>query len=350
MKKIKIKKIKITIGATIKKALKTIEDGGIKIALVVDKKDKLVGTLSDGDIRRGFLKGLNITSSVKSLINKKPLIGKKNYIKENLLNIALSKKIHQIPIVDSKGKVTEIVLTDEHSNNKIKSNKFVIMAGGKGTRLRPLTKNTPKPMLKVRGKPILQTIIKRISDCGFKDLIICVKYKSHIIENYFGNGDKFGVKIEYIKEKKRMGTVGALSLIKKKLREPFFVINGDLLTSLDFKKMLDFHNKNNAVATMGVKEYSFNSPYGEVSMVDENILSINEKPIHKFFANAGIYVLNPECINLVPKKFFDMTTLFKKIILNKKKTISFPLDEYWKDIGKLSDYQTINKEFLKNLR
>ena len=343
-----IKKIKITRDATIKKALKVIEDGAIKIALIVDKKDKLIGTLSDGDIRRGFLKGLSISSSVKSLINKKPLVGKKNDIKEKLLNIAFSKKIHQIPIVDSKGKVTEILLTDELKKNEIKLNKVVIMAGGKGTRLRPLTKNTPKPMLKVGGKPILQAIIKRFSDCGFKDLIICVNYKSHIIENYFGNGDKFGVKIEYVKEKKRMGTAGALSFIKKKLTKPFFVINGDLLTNLDFEKMLDFHDKHNATATMGVKEYSFNSPYGEVNLVNENILFINEKPMHKFFANAGIYVLNPECINLVPKKFFDMTTLFKKIILKKKKTISFPLDEYWKDVGRLIDYQKANKEFLKD--
>tara|TARA_B110000037_G_scaffold207044_1_gene253615 strand:+ start:484 stop:1530 length:1047 start_codon:yes stop_codon:yes gene_type:complete len=348
MIKVKIKKIKITIDANIKKALKVIDDGAIKIALVVDKKDKLIGTLSDGDIRRGFLRGLSINSPIKTLINKKPLIGKKKYIKKKLLNIAFSKKIQQIPIVDSEGKVIEVLLTDENKKDEIKSNKVVIMAGGKGSRLRPLTKNIPKPMLKVGGKPILQTIIKRFSDCGFKDLIICINYKSHIIENYFGNGDKFGVKIEYIKEKKRMGTAGALSFIKKKLTEPFFVINGDLLTDLNFEKMLDFHRKNNAEATMGVKEYCFNSPYGEVNLVNENILFINEKPIHKFFANAGIYVLNPECISLVPKKFFDMTTLFKKIIKKKKKTISFPLDEYWKDIGRLSDYKKANKEFLKD--
>ena len=348
MIKIKIKKIKITIDANIKKALKVIDDGAIKIALVVDKKDKLIGTLSDGDIRRGFLRGLSINSPIKSLINKKPLIGKKKYIKKKLLNIAFSKKIQQIPIVDSEGKVIEILLTDENKKDEIKSNKVVIMAGGKGSRLRPLTKNIPKPMLKVGGKPILQTIIKRFSDCGFKDLIICVNYKSHIIENYFGNGDKFGVKIEYVKEKKRMGTAGALSFIKKKLTKPFFFLFGYLLTDLNFEKMLDFHHKNDAEATMGVKEYCFNSPYGEVNLVNENILFINEKPIHKFFANAGIYVLNPECISLVPKKFFDMTTLFKKIILKKKKTISFPLDEYWKDIGRLSDYKKANKEFVKD--
>ena len=342
-----IKKIKINQDATIKQTLKVISDGNIKIAIVVDKNDKLLGTLTDGDIRRGFLKGLDINSSIKSIINNKPITGKKNDSKEKLLNIALSKDVNQIPIVDNKKKLIGIYLLEELIKNKIKFNKVVIMAGGKGTRLRPLTKNTPKPMLKVGNKPILETIIKSFKACGFKDLIICVNYKSHIIEKYFGKGKKFGVKIEYIKEKKKMGTAGALSLIKQKLTEPFFVINGDLLTNLDFGKMLDFHNSHNAIATMSVKEYSINSPYGEVSLSDENINSINEKPSYKFFANAGIYVLDPKCINLVPKKFFDMTSLFKKIILTKKKTISFPLDEYWKDIGKLSDYQEANKEFSK---
>ena len=339
-----IKKLKITIDATIKKALKVIEDGAIKIALVVDKKDKLIGTLSDGDIRRGFLKGLSISSSVKSLINKKPLIGKKNDIKEKLLNIAFSKKIHQIPIVDSKGKVTEILLTYELKKDEIKLNKVVIMAGGKGKRLRPLTKNTPKPMLKVGGKPILQTIIKRFSDCGFKDLIICVNYKSHIIENYFGNGDKFGVKIEYVKEKKRMGTAGALSLLKKP-DEPFFVINADVLTNLDFEKMLNFHQSHNSKATMCVKEYNIKLPYGEVKVNNEDIVSIEEKPKHKFFVNAGIYILSPKCIDLIPNKFYDMPSLFKKMIEKKEKTISFPLGEYWLDIGKSSDYEKAILEY-----
>ncbi len=348
MKSVKnIKNIKITKDATIKKALKVIEKGHIKIALVVDNKNKLIGTLTDGDIRRGFLKGYNINSPINSIINKRPLVAKRNDAKEKLFNSALSRKIYQIPVINKKGNVTELYIINKLLKSKTKFNKVVIMAGGKGIRLRPLTKNTPKPMLKVGGKPILQRIIKTFKDCGYKDLIICVNYKSHIIENYFGNGGKFGVNIEYVKEKKMMGTAGALSLIKEKLTEPFFIINGDLLTNLDFEKMLDFHIKHNSIATMGIKKYSINSPYGEVNLVNESISSINEKPTHKFFANAGIYVLNPECVDLVPKKFFDMTSLFKKIILKKKKTISFPLEEYWKDIGRLSDYETANKEFVK---
>jgi dTDP-glucose pyrophosphorylase len=342
-----IEKIKIYRNVTIKKALKVISSGNIKIATVVDKKDKLIGTISDGDIRRGFLRGLDINSSINSIFNKKPITGKKNDSKVRLLNLALSKEVNQIPIIDNKKKLIGIYLIEELIKNKIKFNKVVIMAGGKGTRLRPLTKNTPKPMLKVWNKPILETIVKNFKDCGFKDLIMCVNYKSHMIKKYFGNGEKFGVKIEYIREKKKMGTAGALSLVKEKLTAPFFVINGDLLTNLDFSKMLDFHKSHNAIATMSIKEYSINSPYGEVGLSGENICSVEEKPSYKFFANAGIYILDPKCIDLVPKKFFDMTSLFKKIILTKKKTISFPLKEYWRDIGTLSDYQEANKEFLK---
>lgn len=339
-------KIKIIGDSTIKKALRIISNGNIKIAIIVDKRGKLIGTLSDGDIRRGFLRGLNLRSSILPLINKKPFIGKKNDSKKKLLNIAFSKKINQIPIIDNKKKLVDILIADNFLNQNIKLNKVLIMAGGKGTRLRPLTKDIPKPMLQVGGKPILQTIIQRFSDCGFKNIIICVNYKSQIIKNYFGNGKKFGVEIEYIKEKKRMGTVGALSLIKKKITEPFFVVNGDLLTNLDFEKILDFHEKQNAVATMGVKEYSIISPYGEVELVNENITSINEKPTHEFFFNIGIYVLNPECINLIPKnKFYDMTSLFKKMIKKKKKIISFPIKEYWTDIGRIADYKKANHNY-----
>ena len=346
-----IKKIKINEDSTVKQALRAISRGQLKIAIVVDTKDKLIGTLSDGDIRRGFLKGLNINSSIKTLINTKPLISKYGERTDSILKIAYSKKINQIPVVNNKGRVLGVLTINDPIKNKLTFNYVVIMAGGKGTRLKTLTKSIPKPMLKVGDKPILETIIERFRDCGYKNIILCVNYKSNKIENYFKNGKKFGVKIKYIKEKKRMGTAGALSLLKReKLTEPFFVTNGDLLTNLNFEKMLDFHQKYNAMATMCVKEYNLSSPYGEVNLINENICNINEKPTHKFFANSGIYVLNPECIKLVPKKFYDMTSLFKKMISKKKKVISFPIEEYWKDIGRPSDYETANKEFLKQFK
>ena len=251
-----LKKITIKEDATIERALIAISKGEIKIVIVVDNKGKLIGTLTDGDIRRGFLKGLSISNSVNSLINRKPLIGKRDTNRKKLIDIAISKKIQQIPVVDDSGKVIEVILTDEISKKKDKSNKVLIMAGGRGLRLRPLTKNMPKPMLKVGNKPILQTIIEKFKDSGYVNFIICVNYKSQIIQNYFGNGNKFGVNIEYYKEKKRMGTAGSLGLIKKKLTDPFFVINGDILTNLDFEKLFDYHKANSATATMCIKEYN----------------------------------------------------------------------------------------------
>jgi dTDP-glucose pyrophosphorylase len=340
-----INKIKISKDIKIKQALKVISDGAAQIALVVDKKGKLLGTLTDGDIRNGLLKGMNLNSSIKEIYFKKPIIAKKSDPREKLLKISLSNKIHQIPIVDKNSKVIGMHILDELIKPKIKSNVVVIMAGGKGMRLRPLTKNIPKPMLKVGNKPILQTIVKKFKESGYENFIICVNYKSKIIKNYFGDGTKFGVKIRYIKEKKRLGTAGALSLFTKKPKEPFFVINGDLLTNLDFNKMLDFHMRHNSKATMCITECNINSPYGEVKLNDENIKSIEEKPIRKVFVNAGVYILDPICINLIPKKFYDMTTLFKKIISKKFKTISFPLGEYWLDIGKLNDFKKANEEY-----
>ena len=340
-----IKKITITEDVTIKKALKAISKGNIKMALVTSARGKFIGTLSDGDIRRGLLKGLNINSSIKSIFNKKPLIGKKGDSREKLLKIAISKKVNEIPLVDSKGRVEEIITASNYFNYKHHENKIIIMAGGLGIRLRPLTKNVPKPMLEVNGKPILQIIIEQFKKLGFLNIIICVNYKSNIIKSYFGDGSNFGLKIQYVEEKERMGTAGALSLLKNKPREPFFVINGDILTNIDFGKILDFHKKNKSIATMCVAKHNLTLPYGEIKLNKNNISSIEEKPDYKFYINAGIYLMNPTCIDFVPKSFFDMTTLFKKLVKNKKKVKPFLIGDYWIDIGRMSDYKIALKKF-----
>jgi dTDP-glucose pyrophosphorylase/predicted transcriptional regulator len=341
----KINKIKISKNSTIREALKAISQDSLRIAVVVDKKDKLVGTLTDGDIRRGLLKGLSMESSVDSIVSKNPVVVKKKDSEKDILKIAIAKKIYQIPVINNSGKIVGIYTLDEFIVPKKKLNKIIIMAGGKGTRLRPLTKNVPKPMLKIGNKPILLTIVEKFKESGYKNFIMCVNYKSKIIEDYFGDGKKFGVKIEYIREKKRMGTAGALSLFKKKPKEPIFVINGDLLTTLDFEKLLDFHNENNSDATMCIQEYNIKSPYGEIKLNKEKIISIREKPTYKILVNAGLYVLNPKCIDLIPKKFYDMTLLFNNMISKKYKITSFPIGEYWTDIGQINDYKKANNEY-----
>ena len=337
--------IKVFEKSKISEALKKMSVGGIKIVLVVNDKDNLIGTLSDGDIRRGLLNGLDLNSTIETVVYKSPTTAKISDTKDELLKLAISKQINQIPILDENNKIKDIYVLDEFLKIKKKTNKVVLMAGGLGTRLMPLTEHTPKPMLKVGNKPILHTILKKFKECGYTNFVMCVNYKSKVIHDYFGDGTKFGVKIEYILEKQRMGTAGALSLLAGKLKEPFFVMNGDLLTNLDFEKILDFHIKNESKATMCVREYNIEVPYGEVKLDKENVISIAEKPMHKFFVNAGIYVLDPECIDLIPKEFYDMPLLFKKIIQHNKKTISFPLGEYWLDIGRSKDYERANSEY-----
>lgn len=342
----KIEHIKLKQTATIKDALEIIDNGALQIALVVDEKDKLLGTLTDGDIRRGLLKGLDLNSSIESIIFKTPTIAKISDTKEEILKLALSKKLHQIPILDDSGKVLGIQEIEELIKPKNKTNKVVLMVGGLGTRLRPLTENTPKPMLKVGNKPILQTIVEKFAEYGYTDIIMCVNYKSHIIQDYFGDGNSFGVNIEYILEEQRMGTAGALSLLKEKPNESFFVMNGDLLTNVNFEHLHDFHTKNNSIGTMCVREYDFQVPYGVVNIKDSQILSIEEKPTHKFFVSAGIYMLSPEVLKYIPENvFYDMPTLFEKLIGEKKNAISFPLREYWLDIGRIEEYKKANEEY-----
>lgn len=338
--------IKLMPSSTIKEALKIIDSGAMQIAIVVDENDTLIGTITDGDIRRGLLNGLELSSLIEPIIYKNPTTASLSDTKEDILKKALAKKLHQIPVVDDENRVVGIKEIEELVSPAIKPNKVVLMVGGLGTRLRPLTEETPKPMLMVGNKPILQTIVEKFAEYGFVNIIMCVNYKSNIIQDYFKDGSAFGVKIEYVLETQRMGTAGALSLLKEIPNEPFFVMNGDLLTNVNFEHLCHYHLSHNAMATMCVREYDFQVPYGVVNIHDSKIISIKEKPVHKFFVSAGIYMLNPETISSIDKdKFFDMPTLFEKLIEQGENTLSFPIREYWLDIGRMEEYKQANEEY-----
>ena len=344
MKNIEV--IKLKQNATIKEALGIIDSGAMQIALVVDDNDKLIGTLTDGDIRRGILRGLDLDSSIETIVFKEPAVAKISSTKEEILKIALSKKLHQIPIVDDNGIVLDLKEIEELVEPKIKTNRVILMVGGLGTRLRPLTQDTPKPMLKVGNKPILQTIVEKFAEYGFVNITMCVNFNASIIRDYFGDGREFGVNIDYVLEQKRMGTAGALSLLKERPSEPFFVMNGDLLTNVNFEHIFNYHMLNKATATMCVREYDYEVPYGVVEMNDNKIKQIVEKPVQKFFVSAGIYMLSPEILDLIPKnEFYDMPTLFEKLIKLSKNVVSFPIREYWLDIGRMEEYQRANEEY-----
>lgn len=341
-----IENIKLKQNATIKEALGIIDSGAMQIALVVDDNDKLLGTLTDGDIRRGILRGLDLDSSIETIVFKEPAIAKISSTKEEILKIALSKKLHQIPIVDDNGIVLDLKEIEELVEPKIKTNRVILMVGGLGTRLRPLTQDTPKPMLKVGNKPILQTIVEKFAEYGFVNITMCVNFNASIIRDYFSDGREFGVNIDYVLEQKRMGTAGALSLLKEHPSEPFFVMNGDLLTNVNFEHIFNYHVLNKATATMCVREYDYEVPYGVVKMNDNKIIEIAEKPVQKFFVSAGIYMLSPEILDLIPKnEFYDMPALFEKLIKLSKNVISFPIREYWLDIGRMEEYQRANEEY-----
>jgi len=341
-----IQKIKLSINSTIKDAMKAIDVGAMKIALVVDDDDKLLGVLTDGDIRRALLNEFVFDSTIESIIQKNPLVCYINDSKEDILAKTVGKKIYHIPVLDLNERVVGIEDIDSLLESKAKKNRVVLMVGGLGSRLRPLTEDTPKPMLSVGNKPILETIINNFRQYGFRDIILSVNYKADIVKEYFGDGEKFGVKIEYVHEEKRMGTAGALSLMQDKFKHPFFVMNGDLLTNVNFEHFLSFHNENASIATMGVREYEYQIPYGVINQEAGKILSIIEKPKQQYYVNAGIYILSPSVLEIIPKDiFYDMPTFFEDLIQEGKTPISFPVHEYWLDIGQMKELEKARDEY-----
>jgi len=256
-----MKKILVKEHFSIKETLKIIDSGAIRLAVVIDDKNKVIGTISDGDIRRAILKGFSLDNSIKGIYFKNPILAKKNESSEVIIKKAIENKIYQIPVVDENNQLVEIVDLATLLKNKKRKNLVVLMAGGLGSRLRPLTNDIPKPLLRVGDKPILETIINNFKNSGFENFLISVNYKKELIKDYFKDGEKLGVNISYLDENKRLGTAGALSLIKNKPKEPFFVMNGDLLTNINFSKMLDFHIEQNSIATMAVIEQEFQLPY-----------------------------------------------------------------------------------------
>lgn len=341
----KIDEIKISQNASIKEALSIIDKGAMKVAVVLSASNELIGVLSDGDIRRALLKGMSLDDSVSSIINKTPVTASINDTKERILELANEKKLHQIPII-SNGKLVGIQDIREFLAPQSKPNKVILMVGGLGTRLRPLTNDIPKPMLDVGNKPILHTIVENFAKYGYKDIIMCVNYKSEMIKEYFGDGSSFGVKIEYILEEKRMGTAGALSLLKERPKDDFFVMNGDLLTNVNFEYLHEYHKDSNALASICIRKYEMQVPYGVVNVRANKVTSIEEKPTQSFFVSAGIYMFSPIVLDFIPKNtFYDMPTLFDDLLKHNFPIHPFPIREYWLDIGRMDEYRRANDEY-----
>lgn len=336
----------VLLDTSIKEAIQVLDKSAKQIVLVVDGSNVLAGTITDGDIRRGILKGLSLDEPVQKIMNPEPTVARADESRDVILAKMKRKGLHHIPLVDDARCVVGLETLDEIIQSGRKENVVVLMAGGLGSRLRPLTDGIPKPMLKVGSKPLLETILENFIEYGFNRFYISVNYMAEIVESYFGDGSRWGVEIRYLHEDQRLGTAGALSLLPEKLSAPLFVMNGDLLTKVNFSQLLDFHSSHHAQATMCVREYDFQVPYGVVKIDDHRITGIDEKPVQRFFVNAGIYVLDPNVLEMIsPHTYFDMPTLFEKLIEQRRETSAFPIREYWLDIGHLADYDRANVEF-----
>jgi dTDP-glucose pyrophosphorylase len=334
--------------ATILEALDIINKEALRVALVVDKNHSLVGVVTDGDIRRGLLSGINLSDAIEKVMNTAPTVAPLGTSREALAELMESKGILSIPLLRDSQVVGLETLQGALGKPRCENPVF-IMAGGFGTRLRPLTDNCPKPMLKVGNKPILETVIRSFIKAGFCNFYISTHYMPEQIHQHFGDGSELGVKISYVHEEEPLGTGGALGLLPEDLPKdlPLIMINGDVLTKVDFLRLLSFHVENDADATMCVREYDYQIPYGVINGEGSKITSMVEKPIQRFFVNAGVYVVSPRVIQSVKKnQKIDMPTLLEKHMEERQKVLMFPIHEYWLDIGRMDDFNRAQMDIL----
>lgn len=332
------KNVLVSPKATIKEVLKIIDNEALQLALVVDDDNRLLGTVTDGDIRRALINGLPLTYSVHEIMFSNPTVANSSMSKTKILELMNAKQLSAIPILDD-GIVIGLEAIHHIAKKDNYHNPVFLMAGGFGTRLMPLTHNCPKPLLEVGGTPILEIQLLSLIKAGFQNFYISTHYLPKMIQKYFGSGEKWGVSIKYVHEKTPLGTGGALGLLPKNLPElPIIVLNADVLTKIDFEAVLNFHNIHQANATMCVREYDYQVPFGVVENEGHNISSMIEKPLQRFHVNAGIYVIGREIINSVGlNEAIDMPKLLERFLNNG--VLMYPFYEYWLDIGRIDDFK-----------
>jgi dTDP-glucose pyrophosphorylase/CBS domain-containing protein len=336
----------VTPATSIRDVMNCIDRNAKGIALVVDSDRRLVATVTDGDVRRAILAGLDLDLPASELINPKPgadetapMTVRAGTPLSEILHLMSEHTLRQIPVVDDEGRLVDLaLLADLVKEYELPLMRAVIMAGGYGTRLLPLTEDTPKPMLTLGDRPLLEIIVDQLKEAGIRQVNVATHYKSEAISEHFKNGEGFGVDISYVREDQPLGTAGALSLLEES-DDPLLVINGDILTRVDFRAMLDFHREHQAELTIGVREYEFRVPYGVIETDGVSVKGFSEKPVVRQFINAGIYLLNPAVRKLIPNgQPYDIPELIQFLIDNGHCVVCFPIREYWLDIGQSDDY------------
>ncbi len=339
----KWRKTILPLDSTIQAVIRNLNESSMKIVLVVNERGELQGTISDGDIRRGLLKGLNINSPIESIVHRNALVLPQALGRETVIQLMIANKIQQIPVVDLNQKVIGLHLWDQITTPNVRTNLMVIMAGGRGTRLLPHTQNCPKAMVSVAGKPMLEHIIERGKMEGFNHFVLAIHHLGHMIEEYFGNGSRIGVNIDYLKEQSPLGTAGALGLLKTRPETPFVVTNGDVLTDIRYGELLDFHMRYEATATMAVRLHEWQHPFGVVQTKGVEIVGFEEKPISRNHINAGVYALSPVVLDeLNINSPCDMPKLFELLHAKGRRTVAYPMHEPWLDVGRPEDLVQAN--------
>jgi dTDP-glucose pyrophosphorylase len=332
--------------ASIRDAMECIDRNAKGIALVVDEDDRLLATVTDGDIRRALLDRIDPAGAVRLLIERRveepflePVTALAGTATADVLHLMTEHKLRHIPLVDNHGRVVDLAILDELVRDYELPLTAVVMAGGFGSRLHPLTEETPKPMLPIAGRPLLEHIIEQLRTCGIRHVNLTTHYKPEVIESHFGDGSGFGVAIDYVNEDEPLGTAGAISLLEQS-DDPILVMNGDILTKVDFGAMLAFHRDHGALMTIAVREEEFQLPFGVVRANGESVTGIDEKPLLREFVNAGIYLLERTVRRHIPaNQSFDMPELVERLLASGERVVSFPVHEYWLDIGQTTSYE-----------
>jgi dTDP-glucose pyrophosphorylase len=338
----------LPMSANIGHVIRNLDQVAIKIVMIVDDTGALEGTVCDGDIRRGLLKGLDLNSSISSIIQRSPLVVPAEMGQEMVIQLMAANKILQIPIVDEQRRIKGLHLWEQVVAPSKRPNLMVIMAGGIGTRLRPHTENCPKPLLSVGGKPMLEHIIERAKLEGFNQFVLAVHYLGHMIEAHVGTGERLGVHIDYLREPAPLGTAGALGLLTPPPAIPFVVTNGDVITDIRYGDLLDFHMRQAAAATMAVRVHEWQHPFGVVQTQGIEIVGFEEKPVARTQINAGVYALDPSALQLLRvNEPCDMPKLFERLQAQSRRTVAYPMHEPWLDVGRPDDLLAVRSHFAK---
>ena len=331
---------------SLRQVITAIDQGAAQIALVVDAEQKLIGTITDGDIRRGLLRGLTLESLAEQVMHRKFCFVREEVEEQEVLAMMRQEALHQIPVLDSQGRVVRLFLLEDLLQQTALPNTVVIMAGGEGKRLRPLTKNCPKPMLPVQGKPMLEILLERCKAAGLDQFYFAVNYLKQQIIDYFEDGSRWEVNIRYLKETQPLGTAGALSLLPEIPEDPLLVLNGDVLTQVPFPALLRFHQEHQAVATVCVREHETVIPYGVVRTEGTRMVALEEKPTLTNYVNAGVYVLSPQVwTHLNREEACDMPELLESLQQSNQPIHVFPIHEYWLDVGHLETLERAHQEW-----